>query len=356
MATAPLISVIMANYRGVDYLPAAMASVLGQTQSDLELIVADDASPDNSANTVAAAAQSDARVKLIVAQKNSGPGAARNAGLEQARGEWIAIVDSDDILHRERFERLLAVAARLDADAVADDLLYFSQTERSAGATLLGENAAPWPRQISTAEFIASNTSGSGLPPLGYLKPMFRRARIKQLRYDESVRIGEDYDFLLRFLLDGGRFFLAPTPLYLYRRHAGSVSHRLSESHLQAMIANHRVLFDRGYALPARLRELLDRRLRALDEGLEYERLVTALKRRDADGVIRHLAARPSLIQPLIRSIREHFSAGARNGGAEPRPKLVFLTANAYASVPSRLPAAFPEATTIETIDRKSVV
>ena len=184
----PLISVVMANYCGADYLPAALDAVLSQTVSDIEIIVSDDASSDESADMVRWFASRDPRVRLIVSNRNLGPAAARNRALEAARGQWIAIVDSDDIIHPDRFEILLAAAEELRADAVADDLQFFSDC--GDGATLLGTSAPSEPQSVSAELFIRSDTAGEGLPQLGYLKPMFRRAAIAGTVYDEQARVG----------------------------------------------------------------------------------------------------------------------------------------------------------------------
>jgi succinoglycan biosynthesis protein ExoO len=305
----PRVSVIMANYRGSNHLAAALESVLAQTMSDLELIVVDDASPDDSAAIVRRFMDGDQRVKLIVAERNGGPGAARNRGLDAATGEWIAIVDSDDLLHAERLERLIGLADDLETDAVADDLLYFSEVDRRADRTLLGAAAPGVPKPVTVAQFVRSNSSQGPMPPLGYLKPLIRRSALGAIRYDEDVRIAEDYDFLLRFLLSGGSLMLVPEPFYLYRRHPASLSHRLSEHHLEAMIANHRRLYARGFDLPPSTRALLDYRLEALHRSLVYERLVATLKNKEWMRAAGQIAGSPSLLVPLFRSVREHVSS-----------------------------------------------
>ena len=304
----PVISVVMANYRAAAYLPAALESVLAQTVRDIEVIVSDDASPDESAAIVRQFTARDPRVRLVEARENGGPAAARNRALAEARGEWVAIVDSDDIIRPERFEILLAAAAGLKADAIADDLLYFS--ERSSGPTLLGSMMAAGgrPMPLSAEFFVRANTSGNGLPPLGYLKPLFRRSRIADLAYDETVRIAEDYDFLLRFLLDGGRFFILPEPLYLYRRHSASISYRLSEAYVLAMIGNQQALVAaHGDRLPPDVRHALDLRMKSLSRALAFERLVAAMKGRQATRALGMLAADPRLLAPLARSASEHW-------------------------------------------------
>jgi len=317
----PLVSVLMANYRGGAHLPAALDSVLAQTVHSLEVIVSDDASPDSSVEIVRQYMARDSRVRLIANEENRGPAAARNRALEAARGEWIAIVDSDDVIHPERLETMIAAADALGADGIADDLLFFSDV--GAGPTLLGETTSAEPRRITPADFIRSNTSGNGLPPLGYVKPLFRRARLARLRYDEAVRIGEDYDFLLRFLLAGAQFYILPDPLYLYRRHAHSISHRLSESTVLAMITNQQRLVAAQGSFSPEIEQLLHKRMAALRSSLSFERLVVSLKERRAAKALGLLISDLGLIRPLARSVAENLQSRMKKRPSAPRGRRI---------------------------------
>ena len=132
----PLVSVIMANFRGAAHLEAAMRAVLAQSERRLELILADDASDDDSVAIARAVAEGDGRVRVIASARNGGPAATRNLALDAARGDWIAIVDSDDLIHPERLARLVAAAEAAGADLVADDLGPFG-APAEGGRTLL---------------------------------------------------------------------------------------------------------------------------------------------------------------------------------------------------------------------------
>ena len=87
---APLVSIVIANYNAAEYLPLAVKSALRQTFSDLEVIIVDDVSTDDSV-AVAETLMSDPRVRLIRQERNAGPGTARNRGFAAARGAWIAV-------------------------------------------------------------------------------------------------------------------------------------------------------------------------------------------------------------------------------------------------------------------------
>jgi succinoglycan biosynthesis protein ExoO len=302
------VSVIMANYRGAEHLSAAISSVLRQTHADLELIVSDDASPDDSAVIVRDAKAADRRVHLIEADANAGPSAARNRALDIATGDWIAIVDSDDLLHPERFERLLSAAVRLGADIIADDLVLFGETPEACGRTLLQPLELRAPMPLTPRLYLEASGEDERIPPLGYLKPMIRRRLIGARRYDENLRIGEDYDFVLGLLLTGARFLVVPDPMYLYRRHSGSISHRLSEGAVRAMLAAHdRVAETAG---EDEIAALAQRRC-GLEALLRYERLVGAIRAGHAAEASKLLFRHPGLALLLGRSLIERLSRHA---------------------------------------------
>lgn len=106
--TDPIVSVIMPAYQAERYLARAIESVLEQTIAELELIVIDDCSRDRSHEIALEYASRDSRVTVLRNETNSGVAVTRNLGIELARGEYIAFLDSDDIWHRQKLERQLA--------------------------------------------------------------------------------------------------------------------------------------------------------------------------------------------------------------------------------------------------------
>ena len=117
---APLLSIIVPVYKVENYLPKCIDSILAQTFTDFELILVDDGSPDNCPALCDAAAEKDARVRVIH-QKNGGLSAARNAGLDAARGAWIGFVDSDDYIAPEMYEVLYQAVQSTGADLALCD-------------------------------------------------------------------------------------------------------------------------------------------------------------------------------------------------------------------------------------------
>jgi glycosyltransferase involved in cell wall biosynthesis len=206
----PIVSVIMANHNGAVYLADAIASVRRQSLGDLELIVSDDGSTDHSVKIVDELSTDDPRIRLVRSARNEGPAAARNKALAVARGGWIAIMDSDDLMHRDRLERLVAAAERDGADIVADDLIEFDGA--SSSARLLTGKWAREPFWVDIRDYLQINMFYGSGPAMGYLKPLFRRSSCfdPPVQYDPSLRIGEDFDLVLRLLQAGKRFKVYP--------------------------------------------------------------------------------------------------------------------------------------------------
>ena len=113
----PTISVIIPVYKVERYLDACVASVVGQTYPDLEIILVDDGSPDNCPALCDAWAAKDTRIRVIH-RSNGGLSAARNSGLDVCTGDYIAFVDSDDRLEPETLERALRAQQKSGADLV----------------------------------------------------------------------------------------------------------------------------------------------------------------------------------------------------------------------------------------------
>lgn len=282
MSERPLVSIITANYNGASFLPAAARSVFAQTLADFEWIIADDASSDDSLRVLAHIARGDSRVVVLPAERNGGPATARNRALAVARGQWIAIFDGDDEMAPNRLGRMVARGAADGADIVVDNLTLFSQPTQDGDRPFLSGRAWREPRWISLADYIDSGRMYGRRPGLGYLKPLFRADVLGAMRYREDLRIGEDYDLVVRLLLKRARMRLEPAALYRYRRHGTSISAVLQQGHIEQMIAADRDLNLDSPRRPVaqRARRAQARRRRSLEAALAYDQVIQSLKAR----------------------------------------------------------------------------
>jgi len=328
-SNSPVVSVLMANFNGAEHVAAALKSVLAQSLHDIEVLFADDASTDDSVDIASAIKDQDARVKVLTTRTNAGPGAARNRALDVATGTWVAIVDSDDLIHPRRFERLIELANDLQTGGVADDLTCFGAGYQGSACTLFGELSQPRPINITANVLLASELEMAGHTPFGYLKPLLRRTDLKNLRYREDLRLGEDHDFYARYLLQGGHLHLVGQSYYLYRRHQQSISHRLGIADVEGMIRVQNDLMAHFPDMAPALRKLFVERARTLQESLQFERLVADLKKPAYFAALGALLRHPGLLSRIGRSAYEHFTK-PKDSGQTVKTAEVDLIAAAY--------------------------
>ena len=211
-ATAPRVSVVMAVHDGEPYLRTAIESLLAQTYRDFELIVIDDGSTDGSASIVRACA--DPRIRLLSNDRNIGLAPSLNRGLAEARGEFIARLDADDVAMPDRLARQVAF---MDANPKVA-LLGSWYVEISA-------SGAPLARRRLPTEHWDLRWHLCVTCPFVHSAVLWRRRVVAERvgRYDETIGYGEDYDLWNRL---AARLTVATLPAYLvrHRLHASSMT------------------------------------------------------------------------------------------------------------------------------------
>jgi succinoglycan biosynthesis protein ExoO len=310
----------MANYNGGRYLGEAINSLQAQTLQSWELLFVDDRSQDDSVERAMTLARYDPRIRVVRQSTNRGPAAARNSAIMGARGRWIAIFDSDDIMQPERLMNLRERARSDNVAIVADNLLVFSD-ESEMTRPFIPDRIARSLRSVGLAKYIKSNTLYSRMPDLGYLKPFIRADYLARagILYDERLRIGEDYEFMVRLLASGQKLHYEPTALYLYRKHPQSLSHRIGGDAIVALMdsdnrfARTPAAADHGVAAALRLRK------KSLRVMYRYDRMLQLLKSgRYGEALaigVRTPRSWPMLAEPLaariarLRQRRRHASA-----------------------------------------------
>ncbi|WP_206992568.1 glycosyltransferase family 2 protein [Hyphomonas sp. KY3] len=297
----PMISVIMANYNCEAFLASAIRSVLNQTNTALELILVDDGSSDRSVEIAQEIAKQDARLSVFSGTRYGGPAPVRNHALEQAKGDWVAIVDSDDLIRPDRLERMLTAAEDTGADILIDNLAVFQSDGPANIFTMFEGDLRDRPARIMESEYIKANMLYGRGSKLGYAKPLIRRSALEanSLRYNETMRIGEDYDLIVRLLSTGARMMSVPDVMYFYRKHGNSISHRLDAVALDALEQT------AGEALRqptphAEVTAAHAARLKSIRRAVIFDQILTALKRKNVLGAAKLVGTEPSVI-PLLR-------------------------------------------------------
>ena len=211
-AKHPLISVIIPNHNYSEYIQESIQSVLNQTYTNVELIIVDDGSTDDSINTIQ---RFEGRVQLIK-QSQAGVSSARNTGFKAAKGELICFLDADDVWLPEKLE--VQVQRFLDESI---GLVYSSIFNCDEALRIVSEQQALYRGKCSDL-YLKKPTSAIVL--LGCSNAMIKRSLMYQVGgFNTTLNTSADWDFFRRIssiaLID---FDL--TPQVLYRRHAGSMS------------------------------------------------------------------------------------------------------------------------------------
>jgi glycosyltransferase involved in cell wall biosynthesis len=199
-----MFSVVIPLYNRRDTIAAAIKSVQDQTFQDFEIIVVDDGSTDHPEEVIAAIGEP--RLRLL-RQENRGGSAARNTGIDAARGRYIAFLDSDDLFLVHHLERAATHVRLAPKDCLYSQVIV----DRGGGTSFLKP-----PRAIGAEE----NISDYLLRRRGFVQtstlivPLNLAQRTK---YDPSLSYGQDTDFAIRLVANGGRLFMLPQPGAIWR-------------------------------------------------------------------------------------------------------------------------------------------
>jgi len=210
MSDAPRITVLMPAYNRERYIRAAIESVLAQTRGDFELLVVDDGSTDGTAAAVGS--YRDPRIRLLRNPQNLGIPAARNRGISESRGEFIAMLDSDDVAHPRRLEKQAAFLERRPRHALVGS--WFRYMDAEGRPQRLGRRPTGSRRLRARLLFIGCflNTT-----------VMVRRCALERFRYREEFPVCEDLDLWTRVSLEYEAANL-PESLTRYRLHEGAIT------------------------------------------------------------------------------------------------------------------------------------
>jgi len=294
------VTVLIAVRDGLPWLTDAIDSVLAQTYSDFELLLVDDASSDGTAE--AAEACGDRRIRVLRNQHNLGQAPSLNRGLRDARGEYVARMDADDVCLPERLERQVAVLEADPAVALVGTWLDVVDERGRLWGRLRG-------RVRDFPEFLFAILADRY--PWGHPSVMFRREVVLRLGgYDETLAPAEDKDLYRRLALARHDARAIEAPLVRYRRHGRQLSQEQADVQLRhdwrsqerfiaelagGQDASGLRLMLSGGAVD---RELLERLLDGAERRLE----LTQPERTKLESLLaRHLAKRRT---PLLRGAR----------------------------------------------------
>lgn len=205
----PTISVIVPVYKVEEYLPACIRSILRQTYRDFELILVDDGSPDRCGEICDEFAKLDERIRVIH-QENGGVSKARNTGMDQAKGEWITFVDSDDLITPKYLEFFFNSSSEPQKFDISIQGLSFLKDHAVKKSSYYVPTAEGSIQDILSDWLIAHWFVWGKLYKMNII-------RESGIRFPEGITCGEDAIFYYQYLIHSKRIKCTSSPRYLYR-------------------------------------------------------------------------------------------------------------------------------------------
>lgn len=242
-----LISVIVPIFKVEQYLKECVDSILAQTYAPLEIILVDDGSPDSCPALCDEYAARFERVRVLH-KANGGLSDARNVGIETARGEWLAFIDSDDFIAPDFIEALYQAAKAAETKLAIAGFSYVDE----AGVEIDKEkNTASFSLQVlNEGEFWREHSFGCGIACTAAWSKLYHRSLLEGVRFEKG-KLHEDEFILHNIIRQCPRIATVSKPLYRYRQRGGSIMagahERLNFDAMTAFLLRYDYLEEKGY-------------------------------------------------------------------------------------------------------------
>ncbi len=233
----PLITVIVPVFNVEEYLERCITALLNQSYKNIEVYLIDDGSKDSSGAICDCYAQSDSRVKVIH-QANAGVSAARNAGLRNAKGEWICFVDGDDYVDWDMILHLYQAQQRDGADVAQCGYYVESEKDRT---TFLEDSGYHYYEQQSVLLQLLLNKMVS----FSIWNKLYRREVLQGVSFTNKYCVAEDLLFNYHVFKKATKLAVDNRPMYHYLVREGSCMHaQFQEKHMQTFAVLQEILAD----------------------------------------------------------------------------------------------------------------
>ena len=217
----PTISIVTTVYDAKDYIPRTVRSILAQSFTDFELLLVEDGSPNGCGELCDELAKTDPRIRVFH-KENGGPASALNVGLDNARGDYIGFVDSDDLVDPDLYETLLNAIRENDVRIASCNADAVDEQEKPVPGAGVNINIAG---RHMAMELLLDTFKTGGFYGLLCWNKLFdiRLFRDKGVHFDETMFFGDDASELHR-VYDGEYVYCVPRVLYHYRRRGGQMT------------------------------------------------------------------------------------------------------------------------------------
>ena len=213
-----LISIITPVYNGAKYLDEAIRSILSQTYKNIELILINDGSKDESAKICRKWAEADARI-VFIDKENEGAAVARNIGLDISKGQLIGFVDQDDVIDKQMYEIMINDIIQHDADIVMCNSKSFNKNG------IIKKTYDDYDEfEIDNVEIMKRMLQYEKIFCSSVWSKLYRKNKIGNIRFAEEIFLGDDYYFNGMIYPRINKMYYNNKPLYYYRVEIGSMT------------------------------------------------------------------------------------------------------------------------------------
>ena len=282
-----LISIVIPIYNAEKYLEECLNSIKNQTYKNFEVIMVNDGSKDDSETICMNFLRSDSRFRYLK-KENGGVSSARNVGLDNVEGDYITFIDADDWVDENYLDLLITTVEKNHSDIVVSSykqfnnidvfylraytiqekyLLNFERMNRDDFLTI-------FPKLMSTN--VCFNNAVSKL---------FRKDLVKNLRFNTSIKYGEDLDFYFRLYLNVDSISYVDEPTYVYRMHGDSTTSNFNQEHAEQELSIFKYMYEKiqEIGLPSihyfkKLKKLLEWRMDFLENKVLLNEYLDFLK------------------------------------------------------------------------------
>lgn len=208
--SSPLVSIITPSYNAEKFIEETIKSVQNQTLTDWEMIIVDDCSKDKTRDILHRIAELDSRLKVVLSEENGGAAVARNTALEQAKGRYIAFLDSDDLWKPKKLEKQIAVMQKNNYAFTFTAYELMNENGDLLNKTINAPNKIDY-------KGLLKNTI------IGCLTVILDKDQVGDVRMP-NIRTRQDFALWLSVLRDGHTAYGLSEPLSVYRLVEGSIS------------------------------------------------------------------------------------------------------------------------------------
>lgn len=271
MSKNPLVSIIVPVYNAEKYIKRLLDSLIAQTWKNIEIICVDDESTDQSLQIIKDYCRCEKRIKCI-SQRNSGVSAARNTGIKNSKGDYIAFADADDFLDSYMIEKMVLTSLESGADIVSCGYYRYDQIKKSP---MLCQYNGVLEQKKAIISVLNNDLIG-----MAVWNKLFDRKCIETIEFSVKLKINEDRLFLAEAILQANKVCVISDVLYYYCLNSGSVTAQsFSEKQLDAIKAVKKIQDIVVFAYPE-LKELSE----AAVAKTVYNVLVLLYRRGDSDA------------------------------------------------------------------------